>query len=124
MNVIQSYDIDGVIYMGEDLNGLTPRPGDVIITGRSYQQSAETLRMLHGRGIYNTVFFNPLPRKHKDYCREASGRHKANVLNSIRLAGTEVSAHYEDDPIQAKMIKDHGPENMKIIMVLGAEVEL
>ena len=37
MRVINSYDIDGVIYMGEGLDGLRPGPKDIVITGRSVE---------------------------------------------------------------------------------------
>ena len=57
MIVVNSYDIDGVIIMGEDNEGLRPGPNDVIITGRSYTQKEETLSILRGRGINNFVFF-------------------------------------------------------------------
>ena len=117
MIVVNSYDIDGVIIMGEDNEGLRPGPNDVIITGRSYTQKEETLSILRGRGINNFVFFNPLPRTHFDYSRTTSGRHKAKVLTSLYDCGTIVARHFEDDPIQIEMIKNYGPSTVDVIQI-------
>lgn len=92
---INSYDIDGVITIG-----ITPRPEDIIITGRSYQEAPETLEYLHSRGIYNQVFFNPEPFENKS--RESSGRHKAKILKALYF---EVDKHFEDDEIQKAEIE-------------------
>jgi hypothetical protein len=100
---INAYDIDGVIYMGPNLNGVTPGPNDVIITGRSYEESVETLAMLNKRGITNPVFFNC--RRFDDKTRETSGEHKATTLNRLFDNGVEVGIFFEDDPVQAKVIR-------------------
>jgi hypothetical protein len=116
MITINSYDIDGVIFMGEVIEGLRPGPNDVIITGRSYTQKDETLNMLRSRGINNFVFFNPLERTHPNYGKEASGKHKAKVLTHLAECGIIVQAHFEDDPIQIKMIERYGPP-VKVVKV-------
>lgn len=92
---INSYDIDGVITIG-----ITPRPEDIIITGRSFQEAPETLEYLHSRGIYNQVFFNP--EKYSEKTRESSGRHKANILAQFYDI---VEKHFEDDEIQKAEIE-------------------
>lgn len=92
---INSYDIDGVITIG-----ITPRPEDIIITGRSFEEAPETLEYLHSRGIYNQVFFNP--EEYGKKTRESSGRHKANIL--AQFYGT-VEKHFEDDEIQKAEIE-------------------
>ena len=53
---INSFDIDGVIYFGEEVNGVRPGEDDVIITGRSFTEREETEKMLRSRGIYNKVY--------------------------------------------------------------------
>lgn len=92
---VNSYDIDGVITVG-----ITPRPEDIIITGRSYEEAPETLEYLHSRGIYNQVFFNPQP--FEDKTRESSGKHKANILKALYF---QVDKHFEDDEIQKAEIE-------------------
>lgn len=92
---INSYDIDGVITVG-----ITPRPEDIIITGRSYQEAPETLKYLHSRGIYNQVFFNPQPYNEKT--RESSGKWKAKVIS---IFYNEIEKHFEDDEIQKAEIE-------------------
>ena len=54
---INSYDIDGVIYMG-DYDGLRPGPDDIIITGRSINTEEETQKMLLEKGITNPLYMN------------------------------------------------------------------
>jgi hypothetical protein len=48
---MNSFDIDGVIYMGNGLYGVKPHSGDIIVTGRSFQEQEETEAMLHEAGI-------------------------------------------------------------------------
>lgn len=93
---VNSYDIDGVITIG-----ITPRPEDIIITGRSYQEAEETLEYLHKRGIYNQVFFNPIPYSQKT--RESSGKWKAQVISSLYNV---IEKHFEDDELQKKEIEE------------------
>lgn len=97
---INSYDLDGVISIG-----ITPRPEDVIITGRSFEESEETYKFLQARGIYNAVFFNPL--KFKDKTRKSSGEHKATTLQRLVESGVIISKHFEDDIIQKEEIEKH-----------------
>lgn len=91
---MKSFDIDGVISCG-----ICPGQGDVIITGRSIDEYDETIEMLHSRGIYNQVFFAPWSYDQKT--REASGYHKAGIINSL-----EITRHFEDDPIQIEIIRE------------------
>lgn len=101
--LINSFDIDGVIYLGEGVTGLFPGPNDVIITGRSFEEEPETIRMLHARGIHNKVYFNPLKFDAKS--RESSGQHKARIINMLAESGVTVSFHFEDDPVQIEQIR-------------------
>jgi len=105
--MINSFDIDGVIFMRKGLMGVRPGPKDVIITGRSEEEAEETKKMLREHGITNHVFFNPLPFNEKS--RASSGIHKAEVLNKLKKAGVEVAIHFEDDPVQIKEIKKACP---------------
>ena len=56
---INSFDIDGVIYMGDDYDGIYPGPKDIIVTGRSIHTRRETTKMLKAKGIDNPLFMNP-----------------------------------------------------------------
>lgn len=101
---VNTFDIDGVIFINKDLGGVHPGPHDIIITGRSIEESEETFAMLESRGITNPVFFNPIPFDKKT--RKSSGQHKAKVINMLLGFGYEIGCHFEDDPIQAEEIRD------------------
>lgn len=100
---MNTFDIDGVIYIRKGLMGVRPGPDDIIITGRSFEEEPETRQMLHEAGINNPVFFNPLKFDQKS--REGSGVHKANTLNRLKDDGFNIQIHFEDDPIQITEIK-------------------
>ena len=125
---INSFDIDGVIYFGEGTTGVRPGSNDIIITGRPFSDREATLRMLHSRGIYNTLYMNPLERilpnpniTHgvKDnplYSRKASGIFKGQMINMLKDLGIEIQMHFEDDPIQIKEIQKRCP-NVSIVQL-------
>lgn len=119
---IASYDIDGVIFLGVDqIDGLTPGPHDVIITGRSFEESSETYQYLDSRGILNMVCFNNLEFDQKS--RSSSGHHKAQTIREINEGedwkdfGSKIVIHYEDDPIQAEIIRSYGIEGLFVVHV-------
>lgn len=118
-SMINTYDIDGVIYMDEDHQGLTPLPHDYIITGRSYEEHDYTIKMLEDRYIYNKVFFNP--RDFNQKTRESSGEHKANIINALISIGLKIGLHYEDDEIQAEIIERLTP--VKVVRIVHDLVE-
>ena len=105
--MIITYDIDGVIYFGKELAGLTPTPKDLIITGRSYEEKPETMRMLEKRDIKNQVWFNTI--KFDEKTRAKSGIHKGNTLNLLKDMGYKIGIHFEDDEIQIEEIKRIAP---------------
>jgi hypothetical protein len=107
MSRVNSFDIDGVIYINDELIGVYPGKDDFIITGRSFEEMPETIAMLEARGIFNEVFFNPIPFDEKS--RKSSGMHKANILNDLKSQGFDVGIHFEDDEIQAEVINDFAP---------------
>ena len=120
--LINTFDIDGVIYFGEELTGVKPCDMDIIITGRSFEQRDETEKMLHSRYIYNRVMYNPLKRSDPAYGRAASGRHKAETIKELQeLHGYKVGMHFEDDPVQIAEIKNVHPSLQ--IMHLARESE-
>tara|TARA_R110002124_G_scaffold224409_3_gene389807 strand:+ start:286 stop:681 length:396 start_codon:yes stop_codon:yes gene_type:complete len=102
--MFNSFDIDGVIYMGDGKYGVKPHYDDIIITGRSHEESVETKLMLRDVGIHNKVFYNPVNFDAKT--RFTSGIHKASILNKFK---GDINIHFEDDPIQIKVIKDKCP---------------
>lgn len=112
---VNSFDIDGVIYFGEDVTGVRPCENDIILTGRPYHDREATEKMLHSRGIYNTVYMNPLDRYDNPiYGRKASGIFKGQMINMLKDLGVEVQMHFEDDPIQIKEIRKRCP-NVSIV---------
>jgi hypothetical protein len=102
MSRINTFDIDGVINMGE-FDGVYPGSNDVIITGRSFEEQPETEKMLARKGIKNKVYYNPI--KFDDKTRETSGVHKAMIIKLLTSEGRDVCVHFEDDPIQSAVIK-------------------
>ena len=101
-----SFDIDGVIFM-DKFNGVYPGLNDVIITGRSKEERTETEVMLKSKGITNKVYYNKLPFNKKT--RESSGHHKAQTLLYLEKMGMRFGIHYEDDPVQAAIIRKMMP---------------
>tara|TARA_R100001079_G_C4377051_1_gene121443 strand:- start:92 stop:460 length:369 start_codon:yes stop_codon:yes gene_type:complete len=109
LHKINTFDIDGVIYMGEGRTGVRPHQKDIIITGRSYTQKDETLDFLRKYEIWNEVHFNPLARDNPKYSRLESGKWKAKVLTNLKKDYI-INLHFEDDPIQIEEILKVHPD--------------
>jgi hypothetical protein len=119
--VINTYDIDGVINMGEGLIGLHPRPEDMIITGRSlFDEHDYTWEWFKKNDISNRTFFNPV--RFEEKTRKSSGEHKAKTLNMLLDAGYEIGLHFEDDDIQALIIEQNCPR-VKVVRIVHNLVE-
>jgi len=112
--IINSFDIDGVIYMGDAFTGVFPGPDDIIITGRSFEEADVTNKMLESRGIANKVYMNPLTFDQKS--RKSSGQHKGRTLFYLEEMGYRFGIHFEDDPIQAEEIRKIMP-HINIVML-------
>lgn len=115
--LINSFDIDGVIFMENGLGGVYPGPNDVIITGRSIDEEKETFAMLAKKGIHNRVFFNPIPFDKKT--RKSSAEHKAKTILFLENAGYTIGIHFEDDPFQIQIIESVDPE-IRVVHVNSA----
>jgi predicted phosphatase len=113
--MINTYDIDGVIYLGQ-YDGLYPGKYDVIITGRSIEEEYETLKMLGLRNIRNKIYFNPLPFNQKT--RVTSGQHKGRVIKELIESGIKHGVHFEDDDIQIEEIRKIVP-TVRIVHVVS-----
>ena len=120
MNKINTFDFDGVIYMGPDHTGLRPCKDDIIITGRPIGESKFVYDILYERGINNSIYFNPIPREDPEYSREASGIWKAKVLDQLKQQYI-IGLHYEDDEIQSEIIHQHHPD-IKIVHIQHGEI--
>ena len=118
--MINSYDIDGVIYMGSEHLGVTPGENDVIITGRSFEEAPETSQMLSERKIRNKVYYNPQTFGNKT--RESSGLHKATILTNLISEGVIIGIHFEDDPIQAEIIQKN-VSTIQVVLLIHNLVE-
>lgn len=118
MHSINTYDIDGVINLG-DYIGLKPRPLDIIITGRCTEEAEYTRDWLIKQGIYNRVIFNHIPFSEKT--RERSGHHKADRINELKSDGYHIGVHFEDDPIQADIIEQN--TDVKVVRIVHDLVE-
>ena len=111
--MIRTYDIDGVLCMDGWLGMRPASQYDLIITGRSVDEEKETRDFLFFNGIQNEVYFNNVPFDQKT--RTSSGHHKATVLNKLLRQGKDIVVHYEDDPLQAEIIRDKTP--VEVILV-------
>lgn len=104
-NKLNGYDFDGVITAG-----VRPKsPSDVIITGRSYEESLETYSYLHRHGIYNAVYF--MPYKFDDKHPNLSAEWKAFMIGMLN-----VETFHEDEIRQANIIKASHP-NLEVVLV-------
>jgi hypothetical protein len=101
---INAFDIDGVIHLGDGVCGIRPGPGDVIITGRSFEEEPETLAFLRKNGIQNAVYFNPSEYDNKS--RESSGNHKGRTIVGLQSLGIEINYFFEDDEVQKEAIEE------------------
>tara|TARA_B100000212_G_scaffold341739_1_gene325863 strand:- start:4498 stop:4947 length:450 start_codon:yes stop_codon:yes gene_type:complete len=117
--LINSFDIDGVIYMGK-YGGVFPGPQDIIITGRSKEEEPETSAMLLSKGISNKVYMNPTAFDNKS--REDSGRHKGRTLFYLEEIGMRFGIHFEDDPVQAEIIRKMMP-HINVVLLQHELVE-
>lgn len=97
---IIGYDIDGVI-----TKGIRPERDAVIVSGRSWQEAPETYKMLHDRGIFNAVYFNPIPFEGKTLDNGA-------MWKAIMVDLMCIDEFYEDDVRQAQLIKLKNPETI------------
>lgn len=113
---VNTFDFDGVCFFGPGLGGVLPgRVFDPIVTGRSIEESDETIQVLDQRGANNLVFFNPLPFDQKT--RESSGRHKVAVISLLREHGIDVNIHLDDDPVQLETIRQHLGDSVRLVFV-------
>lgn len=111
---INSFDIDGVINMGQ-YNGIYPGPLDIIITGRSlFDEWDETLILLEKKGIKNNVFANPV--KFDEKTRVGSGLFKAKIINEYYERGVLIELHFDDDPIQIEQIQLNCPQTKCVLI--------
>jgi len=117
--MLNSFDIDGVIFM-DKYDGVYPGKEDIIITGRSIEEQSETEAMLKSKGITNQVFFNQTPFDQKT--RESSGRHKGQTLFYLEEIGYRFGIHYEDDPVQAEIIRKMMP-HINVVLLQHELVE-
>ena len=99
--------------MGPGRRGVYPGPDDYIITGRSYEEEAHTFSIMRSMGLNNRVMFNKL--KFSEKSRESSGWHKVSCIRQLKLNGIDVNIHFEDDPIQAQIIKDNTEVNVVLL---------
>jgi hypothetical protein len=114
---MNSYDIDGVIYLGEGRKGLLPRPEDVIISGRSWDEYGTTQDQFTKLGVPVECVIYLAPWNITYKTRRLSGLHKANTLNMlIGMMNKDIQIHFEDDPVQADIIRQFVP-GIEVVMI-------
>jgi hypothetical protein len=96
-------DIDGVL-----TTGFRPPEDDyVIISGRLVSEWAKTVEEL---GIGHPIYLRPFGEHNDPYC---AGSWKAGIISHLGL-----KVFYEDEEIQAEMIRDLNPD-CEVIMIGG-----
>ena len=112
---INAFDFDGVISLG-----ICPGKNDIIITGRSFEESEYVYSVLRERNINNAVYFNTMFKEGRK--RSDSGVHKANILAILISNGVIIDKFFEDDEVQIKEIRKRHPE-LPIVHVKSNLVE-
>lgn len=100
------FDFDGVVSIG-----LCPRPGDVIVTGRGFDECEFVRnRLIEILSPYLAskipVFFN-MKLKGQGRTRKDSANHKVEILAQLLGHGHNIEVIFEDDPIQFEHLKNN-----------------
>lgn len=103
---VRMYDFDGVVSEGIHY---PLSYHDVIITGRTFQESKVVYDKMKELGISNAVYFNPIHLKdrgnHSIAARTSSGNHKATIISLLKANKVNIIEFFEDDQLQADIIK-------------------
>lgn len=111
---INVYDFDGVV-----TDGLLPRAGDVIITGRCIDECGYVYDELKRVGLLMAVpvYFNPILLEDRGVgspeARERSAEHKCRVINQLYYNGVEIDNIYEDDLLQIEFMCSRLQEDLR-----------
>ena len=114
---VRMYDFDGVTSEGI----VYPQsPHDVIITGRTFQESEVVYARMEELGIRNAVYFNPIHYKdrgdHTVSARSSSGKHKATIISLLKAQEVNIKEFYEDDPLQKAIIEEAHPD-LEVVLI-------
>ncbi len=113
MRRINSYDFDGVIYI-PGFKGLIPRKEDIIVSGRVSDERPFVEGILQSLEIQvECIYLQKLELKSRT--RATSGFHKASILNA--LGPDRIGLHFEDDQLQADIIKSICPW-LNVVMIV------
>lgn len=99
------FDFDGVITVG-----IIPKKGDIIITGRGFDECSEVYEFIDNisgiPGYHKNfpIYFNPKTRSN-NRTRECSANHKRSTIISLLSSCIDIQFIFEDDPLQAKTIQ-------------------
>lgn len=97
---LTGYDIDGVL-----TNGIKPEGDYVIVSGRTLAEYGDFVKKL----AQNAPVYIRAIGEFGD--RQAAGEWKASIVNLLKI-----SKFYEDDPVQAGIIKVNNPDCEVIIV--------
>ena len=119
MKAINGYDFDGVTSIG-----VTPREGDVIITGRCFDECGVIFDYLKEHNLLDKipVYFNPIQFHHRgegtEHSRSSGAKHKASILQKMLDNQVNIGYFFEDDPLQKDIIVELVPEMQdKVILI-------
>jgi hypothetical protein len=99
------FDFDGVTTIG-----IHPTVDDIIITGRTVDESRFVLDYVWRHGLQCPVYFNPCTIQTRGRgtveCRKHSALHKAKTIVQLVNGGVQIGKIFEDDKVQIDVMKE------------------
>lgn len=102
---IRIFDFDGVLTNDKFI--IKPTINDVVVTGRSFEESSQVYRHIFDKfGFLPCIFFSPILKDIRENFRQElhSGAHKHNIIRQLIDSGVTITDIYEDDIKQAEYI--------------------
>ena len=110
-------DFDGII-----TNGCSPMIGDIVITGRSFEESNYVFDYLNWVGFVPPVYFNPIPVSVRGTdtheSQVISGSHKSNWICNISKY-TNIINIFEDNITQFNIIKSRCSNDIRCNLLIS-----
>lgn len=122
---VNIYDFDGVTSIG-----VTPRPGDIIITGRTIDEYSVVFDYLKKIDMLDKVmvYFNTINYEtrgdHTPEARLYSANHKARIIKMLLDNNVPIGYYFEDDPLQLETVLDKNPSMVSRSILIPQTVQL
>lgn len=122
---VNIYDFDGVTSIG-----VTPRPGDIIITGRTIDEYSVVFDYLKKIDMLDKVmvYFNTINYEtrgdHTPEARLYSAIHKASIIKMLLNNNVPIGYYFEDDPLQLEAVLKENPSMTSRSILIPQTVQL